>query len=111
MYIHHLVTTRVNRVSVIEFNESFYVRLWDIAQLLGVKQPFQLVADMKEFLGEEAILSGEATEPYRFKEDTSRALYMEVRNVVFYLRRARIRQKFSNNIKAQLVTELEAFME
>lgn len=76
---------RVIRMKVFPHNGRYYVRTREIADLLGMKQPFQFTADVREFLGEGCILNGDDTKPFREEYDTNRVTFIAINDLLEYL--------------------------
>ena len=111
IYIHKSTIQRIYSADVIEHEESYYVRVSDVAHVLGAKQPFTFSSDIVKFFeGHQVIKTGVATEPFRRTEDTSRTPYIEVRDLVYYLQMAKMGQPLSANNKRRLIAELEAYL-
>lgn len=76
---------RVIRMKVFKYNGRHYVRTREIADLLGMKQPFQFTANVREYLGDGCILNGEDTKPFREECDNNRVTFIEVNDLLDYL--------------------------
>lgn len=76
---------RVIRMKVYRHNGKHYVRTRDVADLLGMKQPFQFVANCREILGEGSILNAEDTESFRGAENSGRVTFIEANDLLDYL--------------------------
>ena len=111
VYIHKSAINKIYSADVIEHEEKYYVRVSDVAHVLGAKQPFTFSSDIvKYFEGNHVIKTGVATEPFRRPDDNARTPYIEVSNIVYYLQTAKMGQPLSANNKRRLIAELEAYL-
>lgn len=80
-------------IQVVEYEGRKYVRTRDVADVLEIKQPYEFNSDIKNVLGESAILKGKDTEGFRTVDDTVRTTYIEVMPMVRFLQRGMLRHK------------------
>lgn len=80
-------------IRVVEHEGRKYVRTRDIADVLEVKQPFEFTRNIKEVLGDSAVLKGKQTEGFRTSEDNPRTTYIEVMPMVRFLQRGVLHHK------------------
>lgn len=81
----NLKTERKLTVEVLCHENEMYVRTREVAQVLGIKQPFEFTANIKSYLGNEFILKGEKTKDFRTSEDTERTTFINIKFLCFYL--------------------------
>lgn len=98
-----------HNVRVVEHEFISYVRTRDIADALGVKQPFEFTSDIRKSLGGHSVLSGEDTRAFRHEEDNSRTTYTKVLDMIQFLKTGTMNHK-TNGTKQDIIDILEAYM-
>ena len=72
-------------VKVVEHDGVSYVRIRDISDALGIKQPFEFTSTIRKTLGEVCVLTKEDTKDFRLDGDTSRTPYIMVMDMLDFL--------------------------
>lgn len=76
--------TRPLYITCTQHEGEYYLKTRDVAQLLGIKQPFQFVANIKKILGKESVLNGVKTEEFRGKEDDYRTTFINGKDLLHF---------------------------
>lgn len=99
--------SRIIQATVFPYDGKYYFKTREVADLLGIKQPFQFNSDIKDMLGKNAILKGHYTEPFRGAGDSKRDTFIEGSNLLYILENSSVR--FTNNmISTMYVKVVEA---
>lgn len=99
--------SRTIQATVFPYDGKYYFKTREVADLLGIKQPFQFNADIKEMLGKNAVLKGHYTEPFRGAADSKRETFIEGEKLLYILENSSVR--FTNNmISTMYVKVVEA---
>lgn len=98
-----------HNVKVVEYENISYVRTRDIADALGIKQPFEFTSDIRKVLGGHTVLSGEDTKEFRGGTDNSRTPYVKVSDMIEFLERGVLNHK-TNGTRKNVITVLQAYM-
>lgn len=98
---------RVLEVEVIEHEGKYYARTRELAYLLGVKQQYELNADIKEY-SHDYILNYKNTEDFRTCEDEPRTTFIELKNFLRYLESGAIAHKMIGSKRDELVRYLKS---
>lgn len=72
-------------VKVVEHDGVSYVRIRDISDALGIKQPFEFTSTIRKTLGEVCVLTKEDTKDFRLDGDNSRTPYIMVMDMLDFL--------------------------
>lgn len=107
-----MLTLQVQReYEVVKHINKFYMRTRDIANLLEIKQPMELTANIKrEFGRDSVILKGKRTEKFRKGDDTARTTYIEIKDAVLFLECGIIKHKMNNDAKQYLIKCLKTLL-
>lgn len=98
-----------HNVKVVEYENISYVRTRDIADALGIKQPFEFTSDIRKVLGGHTVLSGEDTKEFRGGTDNSRTPYVKVSDMIEFLERGVLNHK-TNGTRKNVIAVLQAYM-
>lgn len=98
-----------HNVKVVEYKNVAYVRTRDIADALGVKQPFEFTSDIRKSLGGHVVLSGEDTKEFRGGTDNTRTPYIKVSDMIEFLERGIMKHK-TNGTRQEVLNVLQAYM-
>lgn len=98
-----------HNVKVVEYSKVSYVRTRDIADALGVKQPFEFTSNIRESLGGHVILSGEDTKEFRGGTDNTRTPYIKVVDMIEFLERGVLKHK-TNGTRKDIINVLQTYM-
>ena len=98
-----------HNVKVVEHNNTSYVRTRDIADALGVKQPFEFTSDIRKSLGGHVVLSGEDTKDFRGGTDNTRTPYMKVSDMIEFLERGVMHHK-TNGTRKDVINVLQSYL-
>jgi len=101
---------RVVRIKAYPCGDKFLFRCKDIANLLGLKQPFQFTADLKSFLGSDHVLSGKDTLDFRDIDDHDRTPFVTADDLYRFLTSSVMRQKCSEGMKDKVTEGLLRYM-
>lgn len=86
---------------------EYYLRTRDVANYIGVKQPFAFTEDIKDVLGYEKILKYEDAAGFRQKEDLPTTTFISARDLYTYLIGVENKKyKTNNKYKAKLIASL-----
>lgn len=99
--------SRPIQITVFPFGGRYFFKTREVAVLLGIKQPFQFNADIKEMLGKDAILKGHYTELFRNPDDNKRVTFIDGENLLYILENSSVRFK-NNMIPTMYVRVVEA---
>ena len=102
----NLRTERTLTVEVFTYRKSMYVRTREVAQLLGIKQPFEFTANIKQYLGANTILKGEKTKAFRTPEDEDRTTFINIKDLYYYLSCCPMHHKFIKEKRDEMCREL-----
>lgn len=85
-----------------------YFRTRDAAALLGIKQPFQFVANCKSSLGPNTILKGPYTKAFRSPDDSDTVTFIEAHDLLEYLESSNTRymQKYAYGMYGKVIEAL-----
>ncbi len=92
-----LSITVTHTVRIVTHKGVGYVRTRDISDVLGIKQPFEFTKDIREALGDEAVLSRDLTQEFRSGEDNARTPYVRVRTMIEVLDKHLYNHKTNGN--------------
>lgn len=77
----YLGITRTVKAEILTHNNINYVRTREIADILGVKQPFEFTHHIEEELGPVTVRQA----PFATKQDSSRTVFISVNNMLAYM--------------------------
>lgn len=97
----------VNRLEAKVYDGVTYVRTKDVANVIGIKQPFEFNKQIRESLGIEAILKGDRTIKFRTAGlDTNRTTFISVDNLIKFFKVGTLRLRFEIKKLNELLEEL-----
>lgn len=97
-----------HEVRVVEHELVTYVRTRDIADALGIKQPFQFTKDIRVRLGD-VVLNGTDTQDFRSPDDNSRTPYVRLSHMIEFLKGG-VRKHKTNGTVSEVIDILEQHM-
>ena len=77
--------TRTITAHAYSFQGVYYFKTRELADLLGMKQPFKFTMMCRKYLGPGAILSGNETKDFRSKNDSARETFISAYDLYQYL--------------------------
>lgn len=98
-----------HNVKVVEHENISYVRTRDIADALGVKQPFEFTSNIRETLGGHTVLNGEDTKDFRSGDDNARTPFIKVSDMISFLEQGVLKHK-TNGTRQNVIAVLQAYM-
>ena len=98
-----------HNVKVVTYNHVSYVRTRDIADALGIKQPFEFTSNIRKIMGGHVVLSGEDTKEFRCEEDNTRTPYVRVSDMIDFLSKGVLYHK-TNGTRIGVLDVLNTFM-
>ena len=98
-----------HNVKVVEHENISYVRTRDIADALGVKQPFEFTSDIRETLGGQVVLNGEDTKDFRSGTDNARTPYVKVSDMIKFIEQGIINHR-TNGTRKDVIAVLQTYM-
>jgi len=76
---------RIIQAEIIRHEGETYLRVGELASLLGLGQKSQFAANIRKKLGAESLLSGERSRPFRTSKDSDKTTFITAKNMLFYL--------------------------
>lgn len=102
----YLSITRTVKAEILTYNNTNYVRTREIADILGVKQPFEFTHHIEEELGPVTVRKA----PFASKTDSSRTVFVSVNNMLAYMERKTAREhKVSDDRWYKMMNSLEKY--
>jgi len=96
-------------VKVVEYEGVSYVRVRDISDALGIKQPFEFTSTIRKTLGETCVLTRENTKDFRLDGDNLRTPYMTVVDMLDFLEQD-LKQLRNNGRTDEIKSVLEYYL-
>lgn len=106
MRVFKMPIQRVLEVNVVEYEGKYYARTRELASFLGVKQQYELNADIKR-VSSDYILNYDKTKDFRQADDEPRTTYIELINFLEYLENCVIIHKMILGKKFELIQYLK----
>lgn len=74
----YLNTCYIQKIKIYHYQNNTYLRIKDLARVLGVKQEFEFTNKIREIMGYGVILKGPCTACFRGPDDTSRTTFISL---------------------------------
>lgn len=105
------VTMKLYKNKVTKETTQYYLKIRDVAAVLGIKQPFEFASDIKEKMGKDVVKDGHALPNLLATDDTKRATYISIEDLYNYLTiNTNWRQKMNLKKRLELVLELKTLL-
>ena len=102
----YLKTTRLVQVKLFEYEGNKYVRMRELAYLLGIKQPFEFTRTIKQH-SESAILKGVTTKDFRDDIDNNTTIFVNLKELYAFLLDGERVHRLLLPIREMLILELQ----
>ena len=93
-------------------SKTQYLKIRDVAAVLGIKQPFEFTSDLKKRLTPDAIKSAQQLKDLTPVDDTQKAVYISIRDLYRFLDcGGEWKCKMNLAKKRELITELKEMVQ
>lgn len=94
-------------IEIITYEGDNFMRIREIAGVLGVKQQYEFTSDIKKTIGKNKVLNGDDTVEFRTQDDERRTVFINTKDLLLYLLNGtNIPHKIIPSKKEEMINEL-----